>query len=121
MTTTSSSPGRSRAPRRGFVLALFGVIALIPLEIVANQIWGRALGEPCGDSYACRGLLVSGVECVDVDGWSYCTLYCHSDTQCPAGWSCGNANPTVLGMATRVLDKVCLKGKGAHLATPTAD
>ena len=97
-----------KGPRRGLVLALGGVVLMVGLLLCANQIFGRAMGEPCGDSYACRGLLLRGIECVEVEDRSYCTRYCRSDRQCPPGWACLDANPTVLTVKTRALDRVCI-------------
>lgn len=97
------------APRRGFVLALGGVITAVGLLMVANQLFGGGAGAPCPDSYACRGLLVGGVECVQVEERSYCTRYCRSDAQCPPGWACLDANPTVLTIQTSAVGKVCIQ------------
>ena len=95
-------------PRRPFVIALLGVLALLMLGLAANQMFGRPLGEACVDSYSCRGFLLRGVECLQVSERSYCTVYCDSDADCPDGWQCVGAHPTVLTVETVVVDEVCM-------------
>ena len=98
-----------RRARPGFLLALgitvIGVIALV----AAIQIFGASAGEPCRDSYSCRGFLVSGAECVVEPDGAYCTRYCDADADCPPAWRCRGAEPTALGIETGVLDEVCLR------------
>jgi hypothetical protein len=88
---------------------LTAVFGLAMLGVGAIQIWGRRMGQPCADSYSCRGFLIGGAECVDVGPASYCTVYCRTDERCPKGWHCLPANPTVLTARTSYLDKVCVR------------
>ena len=95
--------------RPGFRWVLLGTLLLLVVLGLANQILGRPIGAPCPDSYACRWGLPGGVECVDVDGDSYCTTYCKSDETCPKGWRCREATPTVLTAETKATDRVCVR------------
>ena len=88
---------------------LGAVIALVSCALLWIRLFGAETGAPCADSYSCRGFLFGGSECVDVEGSSYCTLYCDSDARCPRGWRCLGANPTVLTVKTSVTDRVCVK------------
>ena len=88
---------------------LASVAALVVIGIVAIQIFGARVGAPCADSYSCRGFLVGGAECVDVGRGAYCTRYCELDVECPGGWSCLGAHPTVLTIETRAIGKVCVR------------
>jgi hypothetical protein len=99
----------ARWPRRGFIFAFAGVIGLLVLGLVANQLFGNKMGESCADSYSCRGFLVGGVECLDIGEVSYCTIYCDRDDDCPAEWTCEGANPTVLAIETTSVDEVCVR------------
>ncbi len=94
---------------RNLLRLLASVAALVVIGIAAIQLLGGTIGAPCADSYSCRGFLVGGAECVDVGRGSYCTRYCTADTQCPAGWACLGANPTVLTVETRAIGKVCVR------------
>ncbi len=87
------------------------VIAVLVLGIGAIQIFGNDMGEPCADSYSCKGFLLGGAECVDIDGDSFCTRYCDSNDDCPDGWSCRGATPTVLTVKTSTTDEVCMPDK----------
>ena len=90
-------------------LVLAAVVALVVTGIGVIQIVGGEIGAPCPDSYACRGFLIGGAECVDVDGAAYCTWYCDTDARCPSGWRGLGANPTVLTVETRAVGKVCVR------------
>ena len=105
-------------PRRPFVLALLALLAVLVIGLAANQLLGNEMGERCTDSYSCRGFLLSGVECVEVDGRGYCTIYCDGDADCPEGWSCEGANPTVLTVETSAIDEVCMRREREPDATP---
>jgi hypothetical protein len=94
---------------RVLLRVLGGVVAAVVLGVAAIQVFGRRIGEPCPDSYACRGFLVGGSECVAVEGRAYCTRYCKRDDQCPRGWRCLDANPTVLTVQTRAVGRVCVR------------
>jgi len=100
----------SGAPRvrRPFWLALAGVVFLVCVTVGAIQVFGRDFGEPCADSYSCKGFLLGGAECVEIDSKSYCTRYCDTDSECPEQWSCRGATPTVLGVKTSTTDEVCM-------------
>jgi hypothetical protein len=76
--------------------ALGAVVATIAIAVAGIQIFGAEMGAPCADSHSCRGFLVGGAECVDVEDGAYCTVYCRADARCPRGWRCLDANPTVL-------------------------
>ena len=52
--------------RRQYWWALGSVIVVLVCVIAAINIWGNEYGEPCQDSYSCRGFLLGGAECVDV-------------------------------------------------------
>lgn len=101
--------------RRRTRLLLLVLAAVVGLVVVAGvgviQIVGREIGSPCPDSYACRGFLIGGAECVDVDGASYCTRRCRQDAECRSGWRCLGAHPTVLTVETRAVGKVCVRGR----------
>ncbi len=99
------------APRRGFIYALVGVIAFVVITVAAINIFGNALGEPCGDSYSCEGFLIGGAECLEEEDGRYCSRYCDRDEECPADWSCKSATPTALGIETTVTDKICVRPK----------
>jgi len=90
---------------------LISIAALAAIGILAIQIFGAKIGAPCADSYGCRGFLVGGAECVDVGRGSYCTRYCRADAECPRGWACLDANPTVLTVETRAVGKVCVRDR----------
>ena len=95
--------------RRWLLYALAAVVALDLLVVGVIQLTGGDIGAPCADSYSCRGFLVGGAECVAVDRGAYCTRYCDTDDQCPDGWACLGANPTVLTVETRTVDEVCVR------------
>ena len=82
-------------------MLLCGVVGLI-------QVIGNEFGETCADSYSCKGFLLGGAECVELDSNSYCTVYCDTDSECPEGWACRGANPTVLRVETSAVDEVCV-------------
>ena len=98
-----------RAPRRGFVQALVGAVVGVAALVAAIQVLGASAGEPCRDSYSCRGFLLAGAECVVEGDEAYCTRYCDADPDCPPGWRCRAAEPTALGIETGVRDEVCLR------------
>lgn len=98
----------TRRERR--LLSVLGVVVVtLAVAVAGIQIFGGAMGAPCADSYSCRGFLVGGAECVDVEGGAYCTVYCRSDARCPRGWRCLDANPTVLTVRTSLTDRVCVR------------
>ena len=86
---------------------LIALVAILALGMAANRIFGRDLGESCPDSWACRRFLGGG-ECVEEEGRSYCSVYCGADADCPRGWRCGDANPTVLTVETSAVARVCV-------------
>jgi hypothetical protein len=90
---------------------LFAIAGLAAIAISAIQIFGKRIGEPCADSYSCRGFLLAGAECLADDGDAYCTVYCKSDARCPSGWRCLDAHPTVLTVETRANGKVCVRDR----------
>ena len=100
--------GRPAPVRRVFWWALAAVVILVCSGIGANQLLGRDMGEPCVDSYSCKGFLLGGAECVQLDSQSHCTRYCGSDADCPETWSCLGATPTVLRLETSAVDEVCV-------------
>ena len=99
----------SRHVRPAFLWALTVTVLAVVVLIAAINLFGNERGEPCRDSYSCKGFLLSGVECV-VDGpEAYCTQYCDTDADCPGHWRCRPATPTALGIETTALDEVCLR------------
>jgi hypothetical protein len=96
---------------RKLLWLLGSIAALAAIGIAAMQIFGGEIGAACADSYSCRGFLVGGSECVDVGRGSYCTRYCKVDRECPSGWTCLGANPTVLTVETRAVGKVCVRDR----------
>lgn len=108
-----SSKTRSDKPRvrRGLWWALGSVVFVVCGVVGATQIFGNDLGEPCRDSYGCKGFLLGGAECVDIDGRSSCTRYCDADSDCPNGWRCRSATPTVFTVKTSTTDEVCMLAK----------
>lgn len=98
---------RPRA-RRGFWWALAAIALLMCGVVLVIQVVGNEFGETCADSYSCKGFLLGGAECVELDDKSYCTVYCETDAECPDGWACRGANPTVLQVETAVVDEVCV-------------
>ncbi len=97
-------------PRLRILLGvLMATIMGVTLLVVAIQIWGNPIGEPCIDSYSCKGFLVSGAECLATDTEQYCSRYCDGDSDCPTQWTCANANPTVLTVETAMLDTICVR------------
>ena len=98
-----------RRVRPGFVQALVATVVGIAALVAAIQVFGASAGDPCRDSYSCRGFLLSGAECVVESDGAYCTRYCDADADCPPGWRCRAAEPTALGIETGVLDEVCLR------------
>ncbi len=70
------------------------------------------MGTPCVDSYSCRGFLIGGAECVETDEARYCTIYCAQQSDCPTGWDCLSAHPTVATVETDYLDEVCVMKTG---------
>jgi len=97
------------AVRPGFLLALMATVGGVAGIVGAIQVFGASAGDPCRDSYGCRGFLISGAECVVEGDGAYCTTYCDDDDDCPPGWRCRAAEPTALGIETGVLDEVCLR------------
>ena len=92
------------------LLAVLAVTVVLAVGTVATiQVVGGGPGAPCVDSYSCRGFLIGGAECVVVDEDAYCTVYCDTDADCPPGWSCQGANPTVLAVETSAIDEVCFR------------
>ena len=98
----------SRRERIG-LRVLASVFAAAVALVVAIQIFGGPAGAPCGDSYACRGFLVGGTECVDDVGGSYCSRYCKLDGDCPQHWRCDRAYPTVLAVKTNARGLICVR------------
>lgn len=98
-----------RSVRPGFLYALGAVFAGALLVVGAIQILGGEVGAPCADSYSCAGFLIGGAECVAIDDRAYCTRYCDTDADCPDGWRCESAHPTVLAVETTALDEVCMR------------
>lgn len=94
---------------RGLLATLVAVVAVVAAFLGYRQFAGAEAGEPCADSYSCRGFLLSGVECVDTGDARYCTRYCDRDAECAPGWKCLAATPTALGIETSVLDSVCVR------------
>jgi hypothetical protein len=92
-----------------FLKALAATVVGAVCLVAAINIFGNAQGEPCRDSYSCKGFLLSGVECVVEGDDAYCTVYCDTDKDCPADWRCRSAEPTALGIETNTLDEVCLR------------
>jgi len=104
-----------RGPRRSLLVLLAATVAFAVGVVATIQVVGGGPGAPCADSYSCRGFLIGGAECVVVDGGTYCTVYCDADADCPDGWSCEGANPTVLLVETTAVDEVCIRPSGeAH-------
>lgn len=99
----------STGVRPAFVRALVGTVVAVVALIAAINVFGNAQGEPCRDSYSCKGFLIAGVECVVEGDEAYCTQYCDTDADCSEGWRCRSANPTALGIETTALDEVCLR------------
>lgn len=97
-----------RRIRPAFLWALGSVVVLLVALIAAINIWGNEFGEPCADSYSCKGFLLGGAECVDVGSEAYCTRYCDDDADCPIGTSCQSATPTVLTVESSISDEVCV-------------
>jgi hypothetical protein len=96
---------RERIGRR-----VLGGVALAAVALVgAIQVFGGPVGAPCRDSYSCRGFLVGGVDCVEDVGQSYCSRYCHADADCPTGWRCDGAHPTVLSVHTSAVGLICIR------------
>ena len=93
--------------------ALAATAALAIAFVGGVQILGGGPGDPCRDSYDCRGFLVGGAECLALEAAdgaiveAYCTRYCDDDLGCPKGWTCEDANPTVLAVRTTAVDQVC--------------
>ena len=95
--------------RKVLLWVLAATIAAVVLLVAAINIFGGPVGAPCADSYSCSGFLIGGAECVDTGSGAYCTVYCDVDADCPAGWSCLGANPTVLAVETSATDEVCVR------------
>ena len=95
--------------RRKLLIVLALVAGLAVLFVAGVQVTGGPMGAPCVDSYSCKGFLIGGAECVAVDEGAYCTRYCDTDAECPEGWSCQGANPTVLTLHTTAVDEVCVR------------
>jgi hypothetical protein len=110
MRSPKTRSGKPRV-RRGLWWALGIVVFVLCAGVGAIQIFGNDMGEACKDSYSCKGFLLGGAECVDIDGNSFCTRYCDDDSDCPDGWSCRNATPTVLTVKTSTTDEVCMPTK----------
>ena len=98
--------------------ALIAVVILVVGFVAAVQVFGNPLGGPCHDSYSCQGFLIGGAECVEQDSARYCTRYCDTDADCPAGWRCRDAHPTVLTIETRWLDPVCIRPAARNDVNP---
>ena len=96
---------------RSLAVILAGVALVAGATVGTIQVIGGPIGAPCADSYSCRGFLIGGAECLEVDDGAYCTLYCDGDADCPDGWSCAEANPTALRIETSAVDEVCLRGR----------
>ena len=78
-------------------------------SIALNYIIGKDAGQPCSDSYRCRGYLIAGAQCLNDGGRYYCSKSCDSDSDCPAQWSCALANKTHKGMTTSATLNVCVR------------
>jgi hypothetical protein len=89
---------------------LAGTVLAMVIVIAGINLFGNDRGEPCRDSYSCKGFLLSGIECVVIEGEdAYCTQYCDTDADCPTDWRCRSATPTALGIEIRALDEICLQ------------
>ena len=94
---------------RNVLLGAVGLVALLALSIGVNYVIGGGIGEPCSDSYRCRGYLVAGAQCLNADGMYYCSSTCETDEDCPQGWSCATAARTMNNMATSSTLDVCTR------------
>lgn len=105
----TETPARTGRVRPIFVRLLWLTLTATLCFVGAVQVFGGAMGASCVDSYGCKGFLVGGAECLETDEERYCTVYCEGHDECPVGWRCLDAHPTVLTVETTLLDGVCTK------------
>ncbi len=101
----AKSPRAARL--RILVLALIATVVMVAAGVIVIRATGNPFGGECVDSYSCAEFLTGG-ECLQQGDGSYCSRYCDVDAECPNGWTCGEAYPTVLGMETSALDSICV-------------